>query len=121
MTKTALETVQHFQQSMGSGGDEWESLMAEDIVFKGPIDTVEGREANIQLNKGFMPMVQGYAPINAFTAGAYATLEGTYTISTPSGGTMSFTAAEVYEIKAGKIQNIRIYYDAEEFRKEFGR
>ena len=27
--------------------------------------------------------------------------------------------AEIYEIKDGKIQNIRVYYDAEEFRNEF--
>jgi hypothetical protein len=29
--------------------------------------------------------------------------------------------AEVYLIKEGKIENIRVYYDAEQFRKEFAK
>lgn len=120
MTKTALEIVQTFQQSMGSGTSEWETLFAEDITFKGPVDTVIGKEANIELNKNFFPMVKGYEPISHFEQANFVALEGVFTVATPKGNTIKLEIAEIYEINEGKIQNIRVYYDAEEFRKEFG-
>ncbi len=119
MTKSALQIVQDFQQSMGAGGSEWENLFSEDIIFKGPVDTVIGKSANIELNKGFMPLVQNYEPKSMVEQGNVAVLEGTYTIATPTGKTIELETAELYEVSDGLIQNIRIYYDAEEFRKEF--
>ena len=120
MTKTALQVVQSFQQSMGAGTDDWQELFAEDIVFKGPVDTVEGKSANIELNKNFMPSVKGYTPLNSFEAENFVSLEGKYEVQAPSGKTIEFDMSEVYEVSEGKIKNIRVYYDAEEFRKEFG-
>lgn len=119
MTKTALEIVQTFQQSMENGTNEWENLFATDIVFKGPVDTVIGKEANIELNKGFFPRVKGYEPISHFEQDNFVALEGVFTVATPKGNTIKLEMAEIYEIKDGKIQNIRVYYDAEEFRNEF--
>lgn len=119
MTKTALEIVQTFQQSMGNGTNEWENLFTDDITFKGPVDTVTGKEANIELNKGFFPMVKGYEPISHFEQGNLVALEGIFTIATPKGNIIKLEMAEIYEIKEGKIQNIKVYYDAEEFRTEF--
>ena len=120
MTKTALEIVQTFQQSMGSGTSEWESLFADDVKFKGPVDKVAGREANIELNKGFSKLLKGYKALTSFEQGNLVALEGVFSLSAPSGKIVELEMAEVYEIKADKIQNIRVYYDAEEFRKEFG-
>lgn len=119
MSKTALETVQAFQQSLGSGTNEWEQLLAEDIEFVGPVDQVSGRVANIELNKGFAPLMRGYEPIVHFEQGNHVLLEGVFTVATPSGGTIELKMAEIYEIVNGKIQHMRVYYDAEEFRKEF--
>lgn len=117
--KTALETVQLFQQSLATGTDDWQNLFSDDVVFSGPVDTVKGKTANIELNKGFMPLVQGYEPKNLISEGDLVVMEGTYTIKAPSGKMIKLLTAEVYEILDAKIQNIRIYYDAEEFRKEF--
>ncbi len=119
MTKTSLETVQAFQQSLGEGTNDWQDLFTDDITFKGPVDTVVGKQANIELNKNFFPMVKGYEPKSHFEQGNLVCLEGIFTVSTPKGNTISLEMAEVYEIKNSKIQNIRVYYDAEEFRNEF--
>ena len=119
MSKSALEIVQAFQQSQASGTDEWQSLFADDIVFKGPVAFCEGKEANIELNKQFFPLIKSYVHKSSMEQGSMATIEGTFTVSTPKGNEISFDMAEIYEIKNGKIQSIRVYYDAEEFRKEF--
>ena len=56
-----------------------------------------------------------------FEQGNFVSLEGKYFVKTPTGNTINFDASEVYEVNNGKIKNIRIYYDAEEFRNEFGK
>lgn len=119
MSKTVLETVQAFQMSLGSGTNEWENLIDENITFKGPVDQVSGKEAFIQLNKNFFPMVRGYEHLHSFGNETYASLEGTFKVATPKGNEIALQMAEVYTVENGKIQNIRVYYDAEEFRKEF--
>jgi len=45
---TALHIVQQYQQSLGNGTDAWQHLLAENVEFQGPVDTVKGREANIE-------------------------------------------------------------------------
>jgi limonene-1,2-epoxide hydrolase len=120
--KGALGIVQDFQHGLASGGDDWTRLITDDIAFIGPVAQVHGKEAFIELNRGFFPNVRGYQPITAFEQGNRALLEGVFTVHSPaSGNEISFGMAEIYETENGKIQTIRVYYDAEEFRREFGK
>jgi hypothetical protein len=120
MNKTALQTVQNFQISLGNKTDEWMKLISDNISFTGPVAQVSGKEKFIELNKGFFPMVRGYEQLNAFENGNFVCLEGKYRVVTPKNNEIEFKMAEVYTIEREKIQSIRVYYDAEEFRKEFG-
>ncbi|MCX2681320.1 nuclear transport factor 2 family protein [Galbibacter sp. EGI 63066] len=120
MSKTALETVQAFQMSMGSGTNDWVEMVSENVTFKGPVADVKGKSDFIELNKGFFPMVRGYEPLNSFGNATYASLEGTFKLATPKGNEIELEMAEVYTVEDGKIQSVRVYYDAEEYRKEFG-
>ena len=120
MTKSALETVHAFQQSLGSGSGEWKNLLAEDIVFHGPVDRVKGREANIKLNESFFPIVRGVNMIRTMEQGDMVATQVEFKLAAPSGKEITLEMAEFYEVRDGKIQNIRVYYDAEEFRVEFG-
>lgn len=119
MKNSALEIVQKFQQSLSAGTGSWKDLFANDIVFTGPVDMVKGKDANIKLNESFMPLVKNYVPQSMISQGNKVVLEGVYTVTAPSGKTIDFPAAEIYQVEEGLISNIRIYYDAEEFRKEF--
>ena len=42
-----------------------------------------------------------------------------YKVTTPKGNEILLVMAEIYNIENGIIKNIRVYYDAEEFGKEF--
>lgn len=117
--KTALETVQNFQQWLGNGNDRWTTLFAEDISFKGPVDQISGKAAFIELNNNFMPLVEKYEPKTMFATEDKVVLEGIYSVNSPSGKIIDLETAEIFEVNNGLIQNIRIYYDAEEFRKAF--
>ena len=119
MSKSALEIVQNFQMSLGSGGNDWIKLISEDIHFKGPVDECKGKQNFIALNEGFLPRVRGYEPLNAFGNDQFASLEGTFKVETPKGNIINLLMAEVYTVKNQQIESIRVYYDAEEFRNEF--
>ena len=117
--KTALETVQNFQQWLGSGDERWQDLFAEDISFKGPVDQIAGKTAFVELNKNFMPLVEKYESKTMFATDDKVVLEGIYSVNSPGGKIIDLETAEIFEVSDGLIQKIRIYYDAEEFRKEF--
>jgi ketosteroid isomerase-like protein len=106
---------------MGSGTNEWTDLVSENITFTGPVDQVRGKQKFIELNQGFFPSVRGYEHLNAFEQGNFVCLEGTFKVATPRGNEIELQMAEVYTIGNGKIEEVRVYYDAEEFRKEFGK
>ncbi len=119
MKNSALQTVQQYQQLMGSGDEKWMDMVADDITFAGPVDQVTGKKAFAELNASFFPQVKGYELLTAFEQGNQALLESLFTVQAPGGKEIKLKMAEIYEVENGKINNIRIYYDAEEFRKEF--
>ena len=41
-------------------------------------------------------------------------------VATPTGKVITLDMAEFYEIRDNKIHSVKVHYDAQEFRKEFG-
>ncbi|MBL4594127.1 MAG: nuclear transport factor 2 family protein [Flavobacteriales bacterium] len=118
MEKSPMEVFQAFGEGMMSGTDSWKEVIADNIVFTGPVDQVNGLEAFAKLNEGFMPMIRGNEMKQAVEAGSFVITQIEMDVAMPSGKTIKLDMSEWYEIKAGKIQSIKVYYDAEEFRKE---
>ena len=120
MEKSPMEVFQAFGQGMMSGTDAWQDYIADDIVFDGPVDQVKGKEAFIELNKAFMPAIRGNKMKQAVESGNYVITQIEMQVAMESGKTITLDMCEWYEIKDGKIQSMKIYYDAQEFRKEMG-
>lgn len=118
MNKTTLEVFQSFGEGMMSGTDIWKDYLADDIRFIGPVDQVEGKEAFIALNESFMPMMRGSNLHQVIEKDNWVITQVEFQVAMPSGNTITLDMAEWYEIKDGKIQSIKVFYDAEEFRKE---
>jgi len=118
MEKSPMEVFQTFGQGLMSGTDSWKEVVAENVVFTGPVDQVEGLEAFAKLNESFMPMIRGNEMKQAVESGNFVITQLLMDIAMPSGKVVKLDMSEWYEIKNGKIQTIKIYYDAEEFRKE---
>ena len=120
MTKKASQILQAYQQSMGAQTSEWIDLMAEDIVFQGPVDRIEGKEANIKLNTEFGKLIRGIDHISLTENENLVSTQMVFKLETPSGKIIELEIAEFYTIENGKIKSIRIYYDPTEYKKEFG-
>lgn len=120
MEKSPMQVFQEFGQGMMSGTDAWQDYIADDIKFVGPVDQVTGKDAFVKLNKSFMPAIRGNNMIQAVESGNYVITQVEMQVAMESGKTITLDMCEWYEIKNGKIQSMKIYYDAEEFRKEMG-
>lgn len=118
MEKSPMEVFQAFGQGMMSGTDSWKDVISENIIFTGPVDQVKGLEAFVKLNENFMPMIRGSEVRQAVEAGNFVITQIEMDVAMPSGKTIKLDMSEWYEIKDDKIQSIKVYYDAEEFRKE---
>ena len=118
MEKSPMQVVQGFGAGMASGTDSWKQFIAENITFNGPAAQVSGIQAFIELNEGFMTMVRGNRMNKAVEVDNYVITQVEIDVAMPSGKTITLDMSEWYETKDGKIQSIKVYYDAEEFRKE---
>ncbi len=118
MEKSPMEVFQAFGKGLMSGTDSWKEVVEEEIVFTGPVDQTKGLEAFANLNATFMPMMRGNEMIRVVQADNYVITQVIIKIEMPSGKKMDLDMTEWYEVKNGKIQSIKVYYDAEEFRKE---
>ena len=118
MKKSPMEVFQAFGQGMMSGTDSWKKVIAENVSFIGPVDQVYGLEAFATLNENFMPMIRGNEMKKVVETGNFVITQTEMDIAMPSGKTIKLDMNEWYEIEDGKIQSIKVYYDAEEFRRE---
>ena len=103
---------------MASGTDSWKQFIAENITFNGPAAQVSGIEEFIALNEGFMSMVRGNRMNKAVEVDNFVITQVEIDVAMPSGKTITLDMSEWYETKDGKIESIKVFYDAEEFRKE---
>ncbi len=118
MKKSPMEVFEAFGQGLMSGTDSWKEVIAEDVLFTGPVDQVKGLQAFVELNESFMPMIRGNEMKQAVESGNFVITQLVMDVAMPSGNTIKLDMSEWYEIKDGKIQDLKVYYDAEQFRKE---
>lgn len=119
MSKNNPEILQQFFQSYLEGTEFWTTVFTEDITFTGPISQCSGKEDVVKLYIDFGQMSQGYELVNQIVDGDKLVMEGIYTIGTPKGGTINIEGVEIFQFENGKIKSVKLYHDAEEFRKEF--
>lgn len=118
MEKSPMQVVQSYGAGMASGTDSWKQFIADDITFDGPAAKVSGIQAFNELNEGFMAMVRGNRMKKAVEFENYVITQVEIDVAMPTGKTITLDMSEWYETKDGKIQSVKVYYDAEEFRKE---
>ncbi|WP_159948251.1 nuclear transport factor 2 family protein [Polaribacter septentrionalilitoris] len=119
MKKTPMQIVHEgFGGGMASGTDSWKEFITDDITFDGPAAQVSGMKAFIELNEGFMSMVRGARMKKALEVDNYVITQVEIDVEMPTGKTITLDMSEWYETENGKIKSIKVYYDAEEFRKE---
>ena len=119
MSKTALEILEAFQQSMAAQTSNWMDLMDENIMFQGPVDTVKGKAANINLHLEFGKLVRGHELLSIVSGENMVATQVALKIEAPSGKMINLDIAEFYTMEKGRIKTMKVYYDPTEYKKAF--
>ena len=117
----ALEIVnRYYEASNKKDANAAGTLMTDDFVFIGPLMCVEGKAANVELLKKFLPMHVEMRIHKQFADGDDVCSIHDLVIRNPAGGKIIMPMAEWIHIRDGKIAKQTIYYDPREFSKAFG-
>ena len=109
-----------YMQSMQEQNENWKNLLAEDVTFTGPAAKAIGKDEYIKTTEGFFQMVRGVEMKRFVTNETLVATEVEIKLATPAGNEIILDMTEFYEIKDDKIRSVKVHYDAQEFRKEFG-
>ena len=120
MSETAEQIWGAYMQSNKERNENWKELLADNVSFTGPAMQVVGKEAYIKTTEDFFQMVRAFELKRYVANGDLLATEVEIKVATPSGGEITLDMTEFYEVKNDKIQSVKVHYDAQEFRKEFG-
>lgn len=115
---STLDVMQDYYESQNKKDDRWKELWAEDAVFSDASQTLlaKGREAVIQ---SFTPFLKGVAELrisHTITEGDQACAIISYTYVNSKSEKMNQDVAEVWEVRAGKIAKLTLYFDLTAYR-----
>lgn len=107
----SLSVFQAFTKAMLSGTDSWKSYVADDVTLIGPIGTFQGIKEFVEVNTPFFASIQNHKVNRIIESGEWVLTQISVEVKLPSGKTVTLEVAEWYEIRGGKIQYLRTYFD----------
>jgi ketosteroid isomerase-like protein len=97
-----------------------EDLLANDMVFVGPVMRSDGAKQYITLNEQLLPFHIQTRMKSQFEKGDEVCSIYEMDLRTPSGGAITLQVADWIRTEGGKVAEQRIYYDPREFAEAFG-
>ncbi len=111
------ETIEEYFRMLAAGS-EWESLLSREMVFTSftsPVREVVGRDAFLEATRRFYSMIRRVDVHILIADGTTACATTTYRLQPPSGEVFTSDVAEIFEVAAGEITSLSIYFDSAPF------
>ena len=110
------ETVQAYFDAFGKK-QGWENFASENIVFEGPMPTVNGKQQWIEMTQQFTMGVTSSSLDSTVCENNKVALTATYNMALPTGDTHSLKTMEIYSVEDEKINHILISFDTASFNE----
>ncbi|MDH5692508.1 MAG: nuclear transport factor 2 family protein [Gammaproteobacteria bacterium] len=120
MTQTAEQVWQDYMVAVKNGGNRWQELLNDSVSFTGPLVQLYGKDEFVKMTGDFFKMISNYEIERTLSGGDAIAVEAKISVNSPTGKQVLMDVAELYTVKDGKIQAVKMYYDPTEFRQEFG-
>lgn len=118
---TALDVANRFYETTDRhDADGLVDLVAEDMVFVGPLQSTDSGRAYVELNRGLLPHHVATRMKVQFEHGAEVCSIYEMDLTAPDGTTFSADMADWVTVTDGRISAQRIYYDPHRFAQAFG-
>lgn len=95
------------------------NLLADDLIFIGPLMRIEGADNYIGLLTNFIQFHEDLKVVKQFQAGDETCTITNLKLKSPQGKIISMDIAEYMLVNNGKIVNHTLYYDPREFQSAF--
>jgi len=105
------DTLQSFYNSL-KPQKEWESFLADEMMFISNGKHIQGKEASIEGVRRFYSMVQSLEVKELLIEGEKASAIIRYALQSPKGQTFSSDVAEFFTVKNGQFVSFAIYFDS---------
>lgn len=99
---------------------EMRRLVADDIIFAGPVMQVRGAHGYLALNEQLLPAHVETRMLRQFGDHDHVCSIYELVLRTPAGGTLVVPMADWIRVANGRVAEQRIYYDPREFAAAFG-
>ncbi len=106
--------------SAGADLPQAATLLADDVVFTGPLMRLSGKDAYVGVLQQFMPAHVSTRVLRQFADGDEVCSIDELSLRTPAGGTVTLAMAEWFKLRDGRIAEHTLYYDPREFAATFG-
>lgn len=117
----ALTTVNRFYAATDKKDAKLlHDLVADDVRFEGPVMRAEGAARYLAMNEQLLPFHRATRMLCQFASGDEVCSIYEMDLATPQGSVLTLTLADWIRVRAGRVVEQRIYYDAREFAKAFG-
>lgn len=110
----------HLTSSSGNGLGEAAGLLAEDVVFKGPLMSLTGRAAYLELLGQFVPAHVSTRVLRQFVDGDEVCSINHLTVRSPAGEQVVLEMAEWFRLRDDRIAEHTLFYDPRGFAAAFG-
>lgn len=110
----------HLTSSAGADLSQAAELLADDVIFTGPLMRMSGKDAYINLLRQFLPAHVSTRVLRQFADGDEVCSIDELTVRTPSGEIITLAMAEWFKLSGGRISEHTLYYDPREFADAFG-
>lgn len=110
------ETVQAYFKAF-SQKQGWEKFASENIVFEGPMPTVNGKQQWVELTQQFTMGVTSSSLDSTVSENDKVALTATYNMALPTGDKHSLKTMEIYTVKDEQINHIKISFDTHSFNE----
>ncbi|HEV8497508.1 MAG TPA: nuclear transport factor 2 family protein [Gemmatimonadaceae bacterium] len=115
---TTRETIERYFDKLAAKG-AWQDSFADDVVFTShtsPTKEVKGKHAYLEATKRFYSTIQSVELRQLLVDGSRAVAVSRYEILQPGKSAFMSDVAEVFSVKAEKIDSLGIYFDTAPYR-----
>lgn len=113
---SSKNTVQEYFSAFGQK-QNWENYASEDIVFEGPMPTINGKEQWVEMTNMFIMGVTSSSLNSTICEGDKVAITATYNMALPTGDTHTLQTLEIYTVKDKKISHILLSFDTAAFNE----
>ncbi len=115
---TTKEIVKRFYDTKKPGNNEWQSMLADGVTFKGTgMPSLQGKKSVIEITDDLLSRLESSEIKQMLVEGDTACVLNNYHMVLSNGEKFVLETSEIVGVRNGKIDSFDVYFDTAAFQK----